>query len=279
MTNVITTTQDTTLERPVLVVALSGWVDAGSAGERAAQYLETHLDDPAELAHVDLSDLSDLQTVRPTLSLVDGSNREVDWPRITFRSGRAGEPGSDVIVCRGPEPSLRWGRLAAETVELAERHGARLVVTLAGMPSLVSHHRPVRVLSTASARSLAQEVEPNRPDYEGPTGAQTVVQVAAGRAGIPAVGLWAEVPHYLARTVSPLASRALLRRLRELAGVEVGLRSLDRQVGVYRREVEETVAQRSDLARLVEGLDERQDDLPTGDELASEIEEFLRDEG
>lgn len=276
MSGVITTTNDVSLERPVLVVALSGWVDAGSAGERAAQYLETHLDGGAELAHVDLSEFSDLQTVRPTISFVDGTTRQIDWPRITFRSGRA---ASDVVVCRGPEPSLRWQQLATETVELAERHGARLVVTLGGMPNLVSHHRPVRVLSTASARSLAQEVEPNRPDYEGPTGAQTVVQVAAGEAGIPSVGLWAEVPHYLARTVSPLATRALLRRLREVAGVKVDLRPLDRQVEVYRREVEETVRERSDLARLVEGLDEREDDLPTGDELASEIEEYLRDEG
>lgn len=276
MHDVIELTQDAPLDRPIFVVALSGWVDAGSAGEGGAEYLEDHLDERREIAHVELAEVSDLQQARPEVRLVDGVTREIEWPRVTFTAGRSGE--RDVVVVRGPEPSLGWREFAAETVELARGHGARRLVTLGGMPAAVSHRRSLRVLSSATARSVAQEVEPARPDYSGPTGAQTAVQVAAGSAGLSGIGLWVQVPHYLAGTVSPVAQRALLSRLREIVGVEVDLRPLDRQSESYERQVEETVSSRSDLAQLVEQLDEQMEDIPSGDELASEIEEFLRDE-
>lgn len=275
MTDVIEVVQDVRLDAPLLVVALTGWVDAGTAGEGAVAYLETHLDQPVELANVDLADLADLQQSRPTVRLVDGVTRRLEWPRITFVAGKA---GPDVVVCRGPEPSTRWRAFSAEVAAMARSLGVGMGVALGGMPAPVSHRRPVRVLATAGARSVAQEVEPLRPDYTGPTGAQTAVQVALAGVGIAAVGLWAQVPHYLAATVSSPAMRALLSRLREISGVGVDLGALDEQSEAYQRQVEETVSGRAELGRLVEQLDARIDDLPSGDELASEIEEFLRGE-
>lgn len=275
MADVIEVTQEVSLDRPVVVLALSGWIDAGSAGEAATRYLEENLDDAVEFARVDLGEHSDLQATRPSIELVNGVTREIRWPAITFSAGRA---GTDVVVCYGPEPSLRWRVFASEVVELTRRLGARMLVTLGGMPTPVSHRRAVRVLATATSRSLAQEVESLRPDYAGPTGCQTAIQMAAGAAGVPAVGLWAQVPHYLSGTVSPVATRALLSRLHEVAGVAVDLVPLDREGDNYQRQIEETVTGRPDLAELVERLDGQVEDLPTGDELASEIEEFLRGE-
>lgn len=263
------------VDDPVLVLALSGWVDAGSAGEGASQYLADRLDDASTLARVDLDDIADLQQSRPAVQLVEGVTRELEWPEITFTSGHA---GVDVVVGRGPEPSVRWRAFAAEIVDMAKQLGVSRVVTLGGMPSPVSHRRPIQVLSTATSRSVAQEVEPVRLDYTGPTGAQTAVQVAAGSAGIPGIGLWAQVPHYLSGTVSPPAIRALISRLREIAGVECDLRLLDEQSVSYDRQVEETVQSRDDLSQLVEQLEAESPDLPSGEELVSEIEEFLRDE-
>jgi len=122
-------------------------------------------------------------------------------------------------------------------------------------------------------------LEPVRLDYVGPTGAQTVLQAALAAAGIDAVGLWAQVPHYLSGTVSPPAARALLSRLREIAAIDFDLRPLDGQAAAYTTQVEETVSSRSDIAELVNQLDAQAgDEIPTGDELVSEIEEFLRGE-
>jgi proteasome assembly chaperone (PAC2) family protein len=268
------------LRDPVLVVALSGWVDAGLAGAGAVAVLTEQLESVGPFGHVDLTELVDLQQTRPSVHLVDGTTREITWPTIELIAGRAGR---DVVLCRGPEPSLRWRALTGELVELAQRLGVRMMVGLGGMPTLASHRRPVNVLATATSPPLAEEIGAWRADYTGPTGAQTVLQVAMGEAGIPGVGLWAQVPHYVGATPSPPAIRALLSRLRDLAGVQTDLTGLDAQTDEYLERVEEGLSERPDVAEMVRNIEAAEGseagDLPTGEELASEIERFLRDQG
>ncbi|MGH8982456.1 MAG: PAC2 family protein [Acidimicrobiia bacterium] len=264
------------LRTPVLVVALSGWVDAGLAGAGAIAVLAEQLESARRFGRLDLSDAVDLQQTRPTVKLVDGATREISWPTIDLVAGRAGR---DVVLCVGPEPSLRWQEFTGRLVESAERLGIERAVMLGGMPAVVSHRRPVTVLATATSAGLVQEAGALRTDYAGPTGAQTVLQVALGDAGVPAVGLWAQVPHYVSGNPSPPAIRALLARLREVAGVETELGELDAQADDWVERVESGLADRPDVAELVQAIEAGADDLPTGDELASEIERFLRDEG
>jgi proteasome assembly chaperone (PAC2) family protein len=143
---------------------------------------------------------------------------------------------------------------------------------------MVSHRRPATVLSTATSHSLAQEVGAMRADYQGPIGAQTVLQVAFGDAGLPTVGLWVQVPHYVAGNPSPPAARALLARLRDLAGVQVNLHELDEQSEVYTAKVEESLVERPDVAEFVRAIEEETPTEVSGDALAAEIERYLRDQ-
>jgi proteasome assembly chaperone (PAC2) family protein len=268
------------LRDPVLVVALSGWVDAGLAGAGAAAILSDQLESVGTFGRVDLTELVDLQQTRPTVHFVDGTTREISWPTIELTAGRAGR---DVVLCRGPEPSLRWRAFTDEMVQMAQRLGVGMMLGLGGMPALASHRRPLNVLATATSPSLAQEIGAWRADYTGPTGAQSVMQVAMGQAGIPGVGLWAQVPHYVGATPSPPAIRGLLAKLRAVTGVEIDLSPLDGQVDEYLRRVDEGLAERPDVAEMVSNIEAAEQsgttDLPTGEELASEIERFLREQG
>lgn len=261
------------LHEPVMVLGFEGWVDAGRAGADALGALVRP--GAASFATLDLADVVDLQQTRPTVRLVDGGVRSIEWPRIEWVATRAGR---DLIVVRGPEPSLRWPEIASEMVDVAARLGVTLAATLAGMPAMVSHRRPIPVLATAASRSLAQEVGPLRADYAGPTGFQTVVQHELGRAGIPCVGLWAQVPHYVSATPSPGAARSLLARVAEVAGLEIDLTPWDAPTDRWIAKIEEGLSERPDLARIVDQLDARADEAPSADELVSEIERFLRDE-
>ena len=129
------------LRDPVLVVALSGWVDAGMAGAGACRRAHASSSNRvATFARIDLSDLMDLQQTRPTVHLVDGVSREIAWPSIDFVAGRAGR---DVVVCSGPEPSLRWRAVLGEIVDARGRLGVTAGVHLGGIPSMASHRRPV----------------------------------------------------------------------------------------------------------------------------------------
>lgn len=260
-------------DRPALVVALTGWVDAGGAGTGASTALRelARPDDP--FGTIDLTDLCDLQQTRPTARFVEGGLRLIEWPHISLVHAWLGR---DVIIVTGPEPSMRWPSVAGEIVAAARRLGVAEAATLGGMPALVSHRRPLPVLATATSRSLAQEAGSLRPDYMGPTGMQTVVQRACGDAGIPCVGLWVQVPQYVSGAPSPPAVAALLRRLAEHARLDVDLSALDARGRRYLERVEEGLAQRPDVKEIVDRLDRDAGPMPSGDELADEIERFLR---
>jgi predicted ATP-grasp superfamily ATP-dependent carboligase len=263
------------LRRPVLVLAIVGWVDAGEAGAGAAALLGAQLEGARTFARYALDDIVDLQQTRPTVSLVDGATRQIAWPTLEFVAGRAGR---DVVCCVGPEPSLRWPAVTGELVTLAQQLDVELAVGLGGMPSVVSHRKPVPVLATATSADLARDAGAIRADYRGPTGLQTVLQCALGDVGIPALGLWAQVPHYVSATPSPPAVRALLDRLGELAEVEVDLAPLDGPIDEYAARVEQGLAERPDVAELVTAIEEQTVSPVDGDELAAEIERFLREQ-
>ena len=102
-----------------------------------------------------------------------------------------------------------------------------------------------------------------------------------GEAGIPTVALWAQVPHYVSGGASPPAIRAVLAKLRDLGGLTVDLDGLDEQTDAYVRRVEEGLAERPDVVEVIQAIeagDAEAAELPSGDELASEIERFLRDQ-
>jgi proteasome assembly chaperone (PAC2) family protein len=210
--------------------------------------------------------------------LVDGVSREIAWPEISFTAGHLGR---DVVLCVGPEPSLRWRAVLGEVVDLAVRLGVTAAFTVGGIPSMASHRRPVSVLATGTDAELVEAAGAWRQDYIGPTGAQSVLQVMLGDAGIPTLALWAQVPHYVAGGASPPAIRALLAKVRDLGGAADDLEALDEQAHAYVERVEEGLTDRPDVVeviRAIEAGEAEDEELPSGDELASEIERFLRDQ-
>jgi proteasome assembly chaperone (PAC2) family protein len=272
------------LRDPVLVVALAGWVDAGLAGSGSVAFLQEQLDAARTFGRIDLGDLMDLQQTRPTVHLVDGVSREIDWPEISLSAGRLGR---DVVLITGPEPSLRWRAVLGELVDVVQRLGVTEAYTVGGIPAMASHRRPVSVLATATDEELVARAGAWRQDYTGPTGAQSVLQVMLGDAGIPTIALWAQVPHYLSGGASPPAILAVLERLTDLTGLTVDTDGLDEQAATYASRVEEGLTDRPDVVEVIDAIEAGEDgagdavdesDLPSGDELASEIERFLRDQ-
>jgi len=259
------------LREPFMIISLSGWVDAGMAGAGTVSALREQLVEADEFTTIDLTDHMDLQQTRPNAHWSDDGSRVIDWPEITFVSGNLGR---DVVIVSGPEPSLRWPSVSASIVDVARTLRVRDACTVAGMPSLVSHRRPVPVLATATHHSLAQEIAPLRMAYVGPTGLQTIVQRALGDADVRCAGLWAQVPQYVSGSPSPPAVRALLRRLAEIGRLELDLRPLDARCDAYAARVDAGLATRPEVQEVVDRIDREQGASP--DDLVSEIELFLR---
>src|SRR5262249_26052770 len=155
-----------------------------------------------------------------------------------------------------------------ELVDLVKRLGVTRAFTLGGAPMAATHHQPVSLFSTATSPELLREVGGSAIDFIGPSGMHSVLQVLLGEAGIPTVGLWAQVPHYIAATPSPPAVRALLDALHRFGGIESDLGPLDEQIPQYVKLVDETIAERPELAAAIEAIETHPgQELPSADEL------------
>jgi predicted ATP-grasp superfamily ATP-dependent carboligase len=271
------------LEHPVLIVAFRGWNDGGQGASLAGAYLARAWA-AVEFASIDPEGFYDFQATRPTVSLVDGYTRQIEWPENTFMHAPLPGAHRDAIIMLGVEPNLRWRTFGDLVTGLAGDFGVELVVTLGSLLADVPHTRPSPVTGSATDPELIAQLGLQASRYEGPTGMVGVLHDACGRAGLKSASLWAAVPHYVSLTPSPRAAKALVDRLADLLGADVDTEELGEAAEAYAQQVSEAVATDEETAAYVQELERRVDELaqqgelPSGDAIAAELTRYLREQ-
>ena len=270
------------LRRPVLVAAFRGWNDGGQGATLGAGYLARQWG-AESFAEIESENFYDFQAVRPLVSLEEGLTRKLEWPENTFLHAPIPDLDRDAVILIGVEPNLRWKTYSGLVLELVQELGVELVVTLGSLLADVPHTRPAPVSAAASDAGLVEElgVEPSR--YEGPTGIVGIVQDACTRAGVPALSIWAAVPHYVAQPPCPKATLALLRHIEDLLDVPIPLGDLPEDARAWERGVDELASEDEEVADYVRSLEEAKDlakaPEASGDAIAREFERYLRRRG
>ncbi len=274
---VLRLTETPDLSTPVLVAAFDGWVDGGRAGTMAAEQLA---EAGRVIATFDSDALFDYRARRPTLDIVDGRPIELAWQELTLRSTRIG--AKDVLVLTGPEPDFRWHQLSDEIVELVGRLRVSSWVSLGAIPATVAHTRPVPILGTASVAGLLPDDVTQGPagHLRVPAALVSVLEHAVSREAVPAVGFFAQVPHY-ASGAFPNAAIELIRHVGRYLREEPPLGELPVKALETRALLDAAVAAEERTREYVERLEQMADEakMPSGDELIADIERFLRDRG
>ena len=263
------------LRDPVLILALSGWVDAGSSGTGAAEFLA---EDGDEVARFNADALFDYRSNRPAVSFRQGRMTDIRWPGITIY--RRELPERDVLVMVGFEPDFRWQEFSSAVADLMERFGVHLVVTIGAVPAAVPHTYPPPVMMTASSDELVGSDDVALDDdLDVPGAAVNVVADAAVRKGMGTIGYWAQIPHYINEEY-PAGSLALLQRIALRLDLDLDLAELIEASNEQATKINEAIANRPESLAHVRKLEALVEEgrLATGDELAAEIENFLRDE-
>jgi hypothetical protein len=276
------------LERPALISAFTGWNDAAEAASVALGTLRESWE-ARRFGAFEAEAFFDYQATRPQIKLVEGVTRQVEWPENLLSataSSLEAAGGRGAILLSGPEPNFRWRAFCAAVIELSRELGVEIVITMGALLADVPHSRPVAVAANSQDPALVENLGLSASRYEGPTGITGVLHRACAESGLPSVSFWASVPHYLPAVPSPPAALALLNSLSSLLGMEVDTSGLERGATAYQEQVSAAVSQDSELSSYVRMLEERIDsqagqeprNLPSGDELARELESFLREE-
>lgn len=265
---------------PVMVAAFEGWNDAGDAASTAIEHLQLTWD-ATPLLEIDPDDYYDFQVTRPTVRMMEGVTRRVEWPTTRLYVCRPPGSNRDVVLVHGIEPNMRWRKFCAELLQHVDDLGVSTVVTLGALLADTPHTRPVPVTGTAYDANSAAQFGLERSRYEGPTGIVGVLQDACVQVGVPAISIWAAVPHYVSQPPSPKATLALLHRVEEVLDVEVPLGTLPEQAEEWQRTVSEMAEEDEDVRNYVRALEERGDAENTlnetsGDAIAAEFERYLR---
>src|SRR4249920_2174684 len=230
------------LTSPVIIAAFEGWNDAGEAASGVINHLSLAWQ-AAPVGAIDPEDYYDFQVTRPVTEVAEGRTERLIWPTTRL---------------------------------LAAKQDTTARALLADSP----HARPVPVAVAASDPALAGDLRAEPVDYKRPTGIVGVLQHACADAGIPAVSLWASVPHYVAQPPCPKATLALIRGVEDVLDVSLPLADLPQEARAWERGVDELAEQDTEVAEYVRTLEEAKDatDLPeaSGDAIAREFERYLR---
>ncbi|MFC4032244.1 PAC2 family protein [Streptomyces polygonati] len=264
---------------PVMVAAFEGWNDAGDAASTAVGHMDREFKGEV-FAALDAEDYYDFQVNRPTVWM-DAGVRKITWPTTRLSVVRISSPKPrDLVLVRGIEPSMRWRSFCNEILGFAHELGVEMVVVLGALLGDTPHTRPVPVTGVTSDPDLAAALSLDESRYEGPTGIVGILQEACTHAGIPAVSLWAAVPHYVSQPPNPKATLALLNRLEDLLDLRIPQGELPEDARAWQVGVDQLAAEDSEVAEYVQTLEEARDtvELPeaSGEAIAKEFERYLR---
>ncbi len=272
-----------------LVVALTGFTDAGSAVSQVVDYFRDELV-PTPLAVFTNDVLLDYRARRPVISFDQDHLTDYRPPRLelSFAHDALGQP---FLVLAGYEPDFAWDAFAAALLAFVEEYGVSNVTWVHAIPMPVPHTRPIGTTVSGTRTELTEAHSVWQPHTQVPSTAGHLLEYRLAEAGVQVAGFVLLVPHYLGDTEYPAAALAALDSLTVATGLVFTGEELREENREYLSKVQDQVNGSEELSRMVEGLEERYDaymagstlatpmihtgDLPSADELAAELERFL----
>lgn len=278
------------LDSPTLIIMMTGWIDASGAAAGAMQHL-VNATASRDLILFDGDSFVDYRARRPLMELREGVNTRIVWSVPEMRVG-TDDDGRDVLLLTGPEPDMAWHYFADTVAALASQLGVKTAIGMGAYPFGAPHTRPVGLSATSPDAAIAERLSLTRSTVDVPAGVEAILEHTLTDAGITSIGLWAQIPHYVATMAYPAASAALVEAACLEAGLTIDTSALRKESGVQRERLDQLVSGNPEHAEMLGKLEAAYDaehgsfgamkpddaTIPTVDEIAAEVEQFLRDQ-
>ncbi|MDD2858879.1 MAG: PAC2 family protein [Candidatus Nanopelagicales bacterium] len=277
-------------DAPVLVHAFTGYVDAGGAVRMTIDHiLETC--EHRLVATFDVDEVMDFRARRPVLSYSVDHFTGVDIPAIHLHEVIDAE-GTPFLLLAGPEPDYQWLRFITAVAGLGEQFGIRLSVAISGIPWPAPHTRPLGITVHGSDPSLVQGFRSMVGDVDVPGHMGAMLEFHLAQEGFDSMGITAQVPHYLAQFQYPQGAQTLLNGLSMITGLALPSGGLEALAAQATQEINDQLVGNEEFSTVVTALEHQYDQargasseapgedpehVPTGDEIAAQLESFLRE--
>lgn len=273
-----------------LVAGLTGFADAGAAVAQTTEYLLSTLDSTL-VAMFDADELLDYRARRPIILFEGDHLGDYRPPKLQLRLAHD-EIGQPFLLLTGYEPDFQWNRFGAAVLGLIDRFEVSTVTWVNAIPMPVPHTRPISLTVSGNRPELTDAMSVWRPTTEAPANALHLVEYQLHALDRPVTGFVLLVPHYLSDTEYPTAAISALEAISAATGRIFPTDALREQGREFRARIDEQVGANAELAKLVGTLEERHDsymedtvlrspltdedgELPSADEIAAELENFL----
>jgi hypothetical protein len=273
-----------------LVAGLTGFADAGSAVTQLSEYL---VDTVAhrEVAAFDADILLDYRARRPTIYFDEDHLADYRPPRLALYLA-TDEIGQPFLFLTGFEPDFQWQRFSDAVMQLIARYRVKTTTWVHAIPMPVPHTRPIGVTVSGNRTELIDSMSIWKPRTQVPATALHLVEYRLQQQAHPTVGFVLLIPHYLADTEFPDAAVKALESISAATGLIFPTDALREEGRDFLTKIDSQVETNPELARLVGSLEERHDsylegnplrspltdvdgELPSADEIAAELENFL----
>ena len=280
-----------------LVIALSGYRDAGLVVPQVQAALADSPEAPV-VARVDLDRVFDYRARRPIVHLDGATLGAVDLPttELLLLHDQAGSP---YLMLTGFEPDFQWQRLADELLEALEVLDVASTTWVHSFAMPVPHTRMTRLSASGNRPDLVEQLSVWSPEVAAPAHFAHLLGARLLERDHPVLGLVALTPHYVGDAAVPAGAIAILEGIATVTGLLLetsDLREADRE---FRLALDTQFADNDEASTLIQTLESQHDayldglpqrstlrpdgdTLPSADDLASELESFLRrqrDEG
>ena len=265
--------------------SLAGFLDAGSSGRLAISTLTANLKHRT-IATFDLDALFDYRARRPRMTFLNDHYGQIDLPELTLAEF-TDLVGTRFLVLAGPEPDFAWQGFSAAVVDLIRRFGVRTTVGMHAVPWPAPHTRPVGITAHSTDPTLIG-TRSFVGNLEVPGHVAGLLELTLGAAGHTAMGFVAHVPHYLTGVDYPRGAVALIQAVSTHTGLSLPLGDLSETAARTEAEISAQVESSPENGEAVRALELQYDalmtqteqgtePLPSGDEIAAQVEQFLAD--
>ncbi|MCU1402858.1 MAG: hypothetical protein JWM70_1182 [Microbacteriaceae bacterium] len=273
-----------------LVAGLTGFADSGAAVTQFTDYLLDTLDNKL-IATFDTDELLDYRARRPLIYFDQDHLTNYTPSRLALYLA-TDEIGQQFLFLTGFEPDFQWDRFSTAVLQLIDRYQVKTTTWVHAIPMPVPHTRPIGVTVSGNRSELTDSMSVWKPHTQVPSNVLHLIEYRLQELGHPVVGFVLLIPHYLADTEYPDAAVKALETISAATGLIFPTDSLREEGRDFLSKINGQVETTTELARLVGTLAERHDSymegnplrspltdedgaLPTADEIAAELENFL----